>query len=203
MKKYKFLTALFLLLIFVIGCTTSNSVPVIVPTVSCDQTSTPFQTSWTSLSYPVTTSPQNLVQEYTFSVNTNKTVCTIGYQGSAVNFTNNTPYTIEIYNNTTNTSVYSGSLIFNSASVDYKTITPTNLIANQSYTIRRIASNANAPVTGPGAQSVGTWKNFTVTTAVFPLVSNGLTITGSKIYNGNLANLCTNCGLPFIDIVFQ
>lgn len=198
-----FLKTTILSSIFILGCTTSNSVPVIVPTAFCDQTLTPFQTAWASLSYPVTTSPENLVQEYTFSINSNKTICSIGYQGSVLNFTNNTPYTIEIYNNTTTTSVYSGSLIFNSASVDYKAITPTNLIANQSYTIRRIASNVNATVIGPGTQSVGTWKNFTVTTAVFPIVSNGLTITGSKIYNGNLANLCTNCGIPFIDIVFQ
>ena len=203
MKKFNFITAFFLLLFFVIGCTSSPSVPVNTTLATCDSTLTQFQNAWASLNYPITTSPENLVQEYTFNVNTNKTICSIGYQGSIANFSNNTPYTIEIYNNTTSTMVYSGSIIFNSTSVDYKTITPTGLVANQSYTIRRIASNINAQMSGPGIQSVGTWKNFTANVVVFPIVSGVLTITGSKIYNGNQANLCTNCGMPFLDIVFQ
>lgn len=189
--------------IFIGSC--SKSEPVVTPALaaSCNTSSTPFQSAWASLNYPITTSPENLVQEYTFNVNANKTVCSIGYQGTSINFTTNTPYTIEIYNNTTSTMVYTGNLIFNSASVDYKTITPAVLMANESYTIRRIAPITNASVYGPGPQSTSTWKNFTAIVPVFPIVSNGLTITGSKIYNGNLSNLCTNCGVPFLDIVFQ
>ena len=201
--RTNFLKVTLLLLFFGIGCSKNNPEPLISRSVACDHTSTQFQSAWTSLNYPVTTSPENLVQEYTFSIDANKTICTIGYQGSVANFTSNTPYTIEIYNNTTSTIVYSGNLIFNSASVDYKTITPTVLTANQSYTIRRIASTVNAQMSGPGPQSISTWKNFTANTVVFPIISNGLRITGSKIYNGNFANLCSNCGIPFIDIVFQ
>lgn len=79
------------------------------------------------------------IHEYTFELFNPKTVCSIGYQsqpGIA-----NTPYTIEIIDNTSSTTVYNGNHIFSSTATSYVQISPINLNTNTSYTIRRIQLN--------------------------------------------------------------
>jgi hypothetical protein len=129
------------------------------------------------------------VFEYEFNVSANKTICSVGLGGIT---NNNTPYTIEIFNKTTSVMDYSGSLIFNNGPINYKTITPTTLVAGNNYVIRRITTVvADQASQGLGAGNI-----------VFPVTLNGLTITTSNLYTG--AAIFGVAGkLPFIDIVFQ
>jgi len=137
-----------------------------------------------------------LTHEYTFSVATNETVCAVGYQGNAVLFANNIPYTVEIFDNTNNALVYSGSHFFDSAFTDYQSVIPTNLVAGNTYTIRRIVTNYMGNI----GTTTGRILRFNGSNP-YPVTTNGLTITASDFYG--TGGPVTNYGIPYIDIIFQ
>ena len=172
------------------------------PSSSCNTVGTDFQNLYTSTlaSDPLFddyTTMDLVTHEYTFDVNTNKTICSIGYQGNANLFAANVPYTIEIYNNTTSTMVYTGNHVFDSAIVDYQSITPTLLVAGDSYTIRRIASNYLSNI----GNTIGRICRFNTGTVPFPVTSGAITIYSSNFYG--TGGPVPNFGIPYIDIAFQ
>lgn len=196
--KLKFLT-ISVLAVLCISCeTTQDSNP-----PQCDSTNTEFNQIFTSLS----NIPNNndifsidlKIHTYTFEVLSNKTICQIGYQ-SPLDF-NSTPYTIEIFNNTTNTLLYSGNHTFSLTATSYESITPVPVQVGQSYTIKRIQNNANGSATNLTGRVVvrGLTGNDDFG---FPLIFGALKITSATFYDVTpMYN--TPQTLPYIDIVFQ
>lgn len=197
--------ALLVVATFIIGPGCGSSVPTpVVTTPPCPTTNTLFQQVFAATAAAHPTFQDNvtmdlLTHEYTFNVNANKTICSIGYQGNATLFASNLPYTIEIVDTATNAVIYTGNHLFNSTATSYVSITPVNLIANQSYTIRR-----TLPPGGFGGNignTVGRILSFTAASGGFPASTGGFTITGSNFYG--TGGPAVNFGIPYIDIVFQ
>lgn len=140
-----------------------------------------------------------LTHEYTFTVNTAKTICTVGYQGNANLYAASKPYTIEIYNNTTSTMVYSGTHLFNSASTDYQPITPTALVVGNRYTIRRILPPTG--YLGLLGNTIGRICRKNQGPNQFPATNGAMTILSSNFYG--TGGPAVDFGIPYIDIVFQ
>lgn len=135
------------------------------------------------------------IHSYTFTLAAPKTVCSIGYQsqpGIA-----STPYTIEIYNNSTNSVVYTGNHVFSSAITSYVSIPGVNLNATDSYTIKRIQTNWAGNI----GNTIGRLVKNTSGSISFPQTFGVLRITGSKLYQN--AATQTDWAIPYIDIVFQ
>lgn len=180
--------ALLVVAIFIIGPGCSS--PQTPQTVSCSTTGTDFQNIFStggSVTYDFD------VHSYSFTVATNKTICSIGYQSTAYNMNN--PYTIKILQGTT--VIYNQPHIFSNTATSYVTPTTTvNLTAGVTYTIERIQTDSG----GSNDENVGRVKPVS-----FPLNSGDLTITGSHFYfvSANGSSSLVNTNLPFIDIVFQ
>ncbi|MGV9004126.1 hypothetical protein [Flavobacterium sp.] len=196
MRNLKQLAILGIITLSIFGCSPSPA------PASCNTVGTDFQNlnTATLASNPLFddyTTMDLVTHEYTFEVGTNKTICSIGYQGNANLFAANIPYTIEIFNNTTSTMVYTGSHVFDSAMIDYQSIAPTNLIAGESYTIRRIASNYLSNI----GNTIGRICRFNNGSVPFPVNSGALTIYSSNFYG--TGGPVPNFGIPHIDIVFQ
>jgi signal peptidase I len=134
------------------------------------------------------------IHQYTFSVSYAKTITKIGYKGDAVLFSTNKPYTIEIVNQA-GIVIYTGSHLFQSNAMDYQSITPTTILPNQSYIIRRIAVGYPNLTTVYSTVVGGPTYPF-----AFPVSLNGLTITDGGFRSNQ--QLIRN-GIPQIDIVFQ
>ena len=193
------------ILIMAASCTPTPPPP--TPPTPCVTTGTDFQTLYSntlalSPAYNNYTTMDLVTHEYTFFINTNKTVCSIGYQGNATLFAASIPYTIEIYDNTNSILVYSGNHVFNSAFTDY--ITPTsaiNLTAGNSYTIKRKAVN----YLGNIGNTIGRICRFSNSSAPpvvpYPVNYGIMTITASNFYG--TGGPVPNYGIPYIDIVFQ
>ncbi|MDN3677451.1 hypothetical protein QWY90_08980 [Flavobacterium paronense] len=169
----------------------------------CNTGLSPFKTLWSDVvtAHPAYTDSNTMdldVHEYTFTLNANQTVCSIGYQGNANLYTASVPYTIEIYNNTDATMVYSGNIIFNSNSTDYHSVNGISLLAGKSYSIRRIVSN----YLGNVINTTGRMLSFT-TGNPFPVTSNGMTITSSNFYSLGTPGPDSNIGIPYIDLIFE
>lgn len=188
-----------------VGPSCGSSVPTPVdPTPTCFTTNTLFQQVFTATAtanptFQDVATMDLLTHEYTFTVNANKTICSIGYQGNATLFANNLPYTIEIVDSLTNTVVYTGNHLFGSTATSYVSITPVNLIANQSYTIRRTLPTGG--YAGNIGNTIGRILRFTSSSTGFPASSGGFTITSSNFYG--TGGPVVNFGIPYIDIVFQ
>lgn len=137
-----------------------------------------------------------LTHEYTFEVNTNETVCSIGYQGNANLYAASIPYLIEIVDNTTNLTIYSGNHVFDSVQTEYVSITPTNLTAGTSYTLRRTVTN----YLGNIGNTVGRLLRFNGPSP-YPVSNAAITITSSDFYG--TGGPVSDFGIPYIDIIFQ
>ena len=189
MKKYlKKISAITVLGIVIASCSSPSPTPNPTPAAVCNTTGTEFQTIFStggSVTYDFD------VHSYDFSVNTNKTICSIGYQSTAYNVSN--PYTIKIYE--AGVLVYNQTHVFGATQTSYVTVN-LNLTAGVNYTIERIQTNSG----GFNDQNIGRVKPVT-----FPLTSGAMTITGSDFYfvsaNGSLTSV--NAYLPFIDVVFE
>jgi hypothetical protein len=176
--------------------------PTPTPTATCNSVNTDFQQLYTATlasntSFSNYTTMDLVTHEYTFIVNVNKQVCTIGYQGNAILFANNIPYKIEIVDNSTSTIIYSGNHIFNSTTTDYQSIPLTSLTAGTSYTIKRTVTN----FLGNVGNTIGRICRFAPAPQPFPVTFGVLTITSSNFYGSG--GPVPNFGIPYIDIVLQ
>jgi hypothetical protein len=135
------------------------------------------------------------IHSYSFVLSSPKKVCSIGYQsqpGIA-----STPYKIEIFNNTTNTLVYSGSHVFSSSTTSYVTISGVSLNATDSYTIKRIQTNWGSNI----GNTIGRLVVNPSGNVPFPQTSGVMKITGSLLHQN--AATQTDWAIPYIDIIFQ
>ena len=185
-----------LMLILVLGivsCTPDDG----DPTVFCDNSTSDFQTLYQNTiiaGHSDNVTYDTEIHEYTFMLSASQEVCEIGYQsqpGIA-----NTPYVIEIVDNTTTNTIYTGSHIFSSTGTSYATPSATiNLVAGTSYTIKRIQTNWGNNI----GNTIG--RLATTNTMSFPYTYGIMTITGSKFHqNGGPA---IDFGVPYIDIIFK
>jgi hypothetical protein len=198
----KNLAKTFLLGIVLVGCSPSSTPP--STAAACNNVNTDFQLLYnnTLISNVIFDNYVNmdlLTHEYNFTVSANKTVCSVGYQGNAALFAAGKPYTIEIYNNTTSSVVYTGPHLFNSVATDYQPITPTNLIAGNSYTIKRILPPSG--YLANLANTTGRILRFNAAPVPYPVNQGVLTISASNFYGAG--GPVVNFGIPYIDIVFQ
>lgn len=168
------------------GCNTANS----------EFTQLYAATLASNVSFTDVTTMDLLTHEYMFEVNTNETVCSIGYQGNANLYAANIPYLIEIVDNGTNTVIYSGNHVFDSAQTEYVSITPTNLTAGTSYTLRRTVTN----YLGNIGNTVGRLLRFNGPSP-YPVSNAAMTITSSDFYG--TGGPVPDFGIPYIDIIFQ
>ena len=184
----------------------SCSPPPPSPAAVCSTSTSDFQTIYNTVltsdpAYDDYTYMDLVTHEYTFNMLVTKDICQIGYQGNATLFTANIKYTIEIYDNTTSTLVYTGVHLFNSAFTDYVTpIGPNvNLVTGHSYTIRRIASN----YAGNIGNTIGRICRFNSAPLPSAAVGTGaeMQITSSNFYG--TGGPVPNFGIPYIDIIFQ
>lgn len=194
---FKTLSLLFVTGLLLSSCSNGTN-PVPVP--PCTTTNTTFNQLYANVvvlpGHQNTNTFDTEIHEYTFTLSQNKTVCSIGYQSQPA--TASVPYTMQIIDNNTNTPIYSGSHLFSSANTSYVSITPTALVANQSYTIRRTILVANAG--NNFANIIGRVVNQPGALVSFPQSFGIMTITGANFYQngGPLVNM----GIPYIDIAY-
>lgn len=194
--RQKFILFLFTTtLLFSVGCQTDDNPEEEIQKLQCDSSNTIFNQLYTSLATPTdagnTASLDLVTHSYTFSIAANKTICKVGYQ--SVPAMSGTPYDIEIYDNTTATTLYSGSHIFSSSATSYVAITPITIQTGHSYTIKRSQNNYSGNI----VNTIGR----RITNSTFPVVYGDLKITGSSYYGtGGPLN---NSSIPYIDIVFE
>jgi len=182
-------------LLFSLGCQVDDEMDEEIQTLLCDSSNTTFNQLYTSLVTSAdsgTTASLDLVtHSYTFGVTSNKVICKVGYQ--SVPAMSSTPYLIEIYDNTSATTLYSENHTFSSTATSYVTIIPTVIQTGHSYTIKRSQNNFGGNI----VNTIG--RRITNTT--FPVVYGDLKITGSSYYGtGGPLN---NSSIPYIDIVFE
>ncbi len=196
MKKIISIAVITLSALFFASCTSSPP-----PQPACNTANSPFSQLYASLAansaYQDISTMDLITHEYTFTLSSNKTICSIGYQSNANISTQ--PYDIEIAD-AANNIVYSGSHVFSSSATQYVTLsTPVTLSANTSYTIRRYANNYGGNISNTVGRMVKMAGNTGPVT--FPVTAGVMTITGSRFYGtgGPLADY----GIPFIDIIFQ
>ncbi|MCK0145494.1 hypothetical protein MWU78_07560 [Arenibacter sp. F26102] len=182
-----------ILILGIVSCTPDDG----DPTVFCDNSTSEFQTLYQNMisaGHTDNVTYDTEIHEYTFMLSTTKEVCEIGYQsqtGIAA-----TPYVIEIVDNTTANTIYTGSHTFTATGTSY--VTPTvaiNLQAGISYTVKRIQTNWGANI----GNTIG--RLATTNTMSFPYTNGIMTITGSNFHqNGGPA---IDFGVPYIDIIFK
>jgi len=181
----------------IVSCSTGTS-PVPVP--PCNSTNTIFNQLYTNVvalpGHQNTNTFDTEIHEYTFTLSQTKTICSIGYQSQPAIAA--TPYLMEIVDNNTNTVIYSGNHVFSSANTSYVSITPTLIVANQSYTVRRTILLINAG--NQFANIIGRVVNQPGALVSFPQSFGIMTITSANFYQngGPLVNM----GIPYIAFAY-
>lgn len=185
---------LFITVSTLISC--NDDITIANNTQQCDSTNTTFNKLYnTSVNTPNSTDKTSYdfkYHTYTFEVLKDNFICKIGYSAAS----HKKPYLIEIFDNTTNTTVYSGSHIFSVATTSYVDIPPVPIITGHSYTIIRFVE---------GFGEVGRYVSSSLK---FPIVYGDLKITKSSLYHRESDKRentpADNFSLiPYIDIVFQ
>ena len=169
------------------------------PAPTCTTTNTDFQQLYTAAvalpNHVDVTTYDTEIHEYTFTLSQNKTICSVGYQSLPATAT--LPYKIEIKDNVANTIIYTGNHVFSSTSTSYVSITPTNVIANNSYTIRRTLL---ASAAGGISNVIGRLVRQNGALVTFPKTAGIMTITGAKFFQNG--GPLVDAGIPFIDIAY-
>ncbi|MGV3460613.1 MAG: hypothetical protein ACO1N9_09200 [Flavobacterium sp.] len=155
---------------------------------ACDTSNTLFRQAYEGQAGTEQFTMDTWTHEYTFSVDTDGTVCSIGYMGE----TPTLEYTIEIVA-PDGSSVYTGQHVFSSTAIEYIDIeNPVSLTAGTHYVMRRSIPNYD------NGWGVGTLKN-----TALPFISQGITIHESRFYGGGGSPDPDFSRLPFIDFVFN
>lgn len=136
------------------------------------------------------------VHSYTFMVDTDKTICKIGYQAQP---NLDTDYEIRIIDVTNgNQVIYSGTHSFSSIAITYESVGGVQLSANTEYKIEREYDPGffDTKNIGKLMRSTNYSNNLT-----FPMTFGELTITHSSFYGYGGPN--DDNYLPYIDLIFE
>jgi hypothetical protein len=201
------LAVLVAVLIIGSGCPGGGSSPTPPPaTITCDTTNSPFKQMYQSLitttvpAWQDLTSIDNKTHEYSFTVNTNRNICAIGYQAQPVITAASLPYTMQIVNATSGTILYTGNHVFGSSTTTYVPVTPLALTAGQPYIIRRTLNN----FLGNVLNTISRYAKKPATGLSFPMSQGtGFSILSSAAYDAPSGSVSNNHGVPYIDIIFQ
>jgi hypothetical protein len=197
MKTLKIFGLLLTVLFTATNCGTSPLPP--PPPPPCSSVNTAFQQLYGNVvalpGHQNTNTFDTEKHEYTFMLSVNKTICSVGYQSQTA--IAGTPYLIEILD-ASNNVIYAGNHVFSSVNTSYVSITPTAIIANQQYTIRRTILLVNAG--NAFINIIGRVVNQPGALVSFPQSFGIMTITGANFYQngGPLVNM----GIPFIDFAY-
>lgn len=187
------LPCIFIVLLATVNCSSGGS-------TSCNTTNTDFNQLYNqAVSLPGhvdTNTFDTEVHEYTFTFSQNKTICSVGYQSQPA--VASVPYLIELKNNTTNTILYSASHVFSATNTSYVSITPTVIVAGQSYTIRRTLLLTNAG--NLASNLIGRVVRQNGALVTFPKTFGIMTITGARFFQNGGPLIDT--GIPYIDIAY-
>ena len=187
------LPSIFIVLLATVNCSSGGS-------TSCNTTNTDFNQLYNqAVSLPGhvdTNTFDTEVHEYTFTFSQNKTICSVGYQSQPA--VASVPYLIELKNNTTNTILYSASHVFSATNTSYVSITPTLIVAGQSYTIRRTLLLTNAG--NLASNLIGRVVRQNGALVSFPKTFGIMTITGARFFQNGGPLIDT--GIPYIDIAY-
>jgi hypothetical protein len=199
MKSFYKIISIIFISVFFINCSSDDQNN---GQETCDTGNTNFQQLYTATlagnsAYDDYTNMDLLTHEYTFTIGSSQTVCSIGYQGNANLHATGIPYyKIEIVDNSTGTIIHSGNYDFDDAQTEYFSITPVTLSAGTSYTIKRTVTNDLNDI----GNTVGRILRFNGS-APYPLTYGDITITASDFYgDGGPVN---DYGIPYIDMAFQ
>lgn len=167
---------------------------------TCSATASDFNSLYTGLA----SNPSNLdhdtmdteVHSYTFSVNTTKTICSIGYRAqpqlAAI------PYQIKITDTGNGTVLYNDNHIFSATATSY--VTPTSTVTlnpGRVYKIERIQTNYAGTPNGV-VNTIGR----VVEPASYPQTFGAITVINSNFYQVGMSSI-TSSMIPYIDIRFQ
>ena len=181
----------------IIGC--SPSPPPLPPPPPCNTVNTTFDQLYNNVvtlpGHQNTNTFDTEIHEYTFMLSQSKTICSIGYQSQPA--TASTTYLMEIID-PSNTVIYSGNHVFSSANTSYVSITPTAIIANQPYKIRRTILLVNAG--NNFANIIGRVVNQPGALVSFPQTFGIMTVTSANFYQNGGPLL--NQGIPYIDFAY-
>ncbi|RZJ63548.1 MAG: hypothetical protein EOO45_21025 [Flavobacterium sp.] len=139
-----------------------------------------------------------LTHEYTFTVNTAGTICSIGYKSEEM--TQPIVYLIEILN-ADGGVLYTGNHTFTSTAIEYVSITPIEIEADMQYTIRRTVTGTDAG-TGIGTILVRS-QNTGPQEPILPIQNGVITVLNSRYYTGEITEQTDLYSLPQIDFVFK
>lgn len=199
----------FLSIIF-INCSKDFDDNLVNSTVTnCDESNTEFQNSYNNILLSPN-SHENVsmdleVHEISVSVSSAKNICKIGYQSQHSDAT--IPYTIEVFDNTNNQLIYSGSHLFLQNTTSYITPNyPITLQPNTSYSIKRIQSNIILNLSDVLGRYIYAYDSTdpAIIINILPVTFGDLTIESSSFYdtwNTNPDSFSNT--LPYIDIVFE
>lgn len=174
----------------------------------CDTNNTVFQQTYSAT---LSSDPEFIekvimdveVHSYTFRVNTNKTICKVGYQ-SQPNLSTPNPYTIRIINTVNNQVVYTGAHTFSDTQTSYVDVGSVAITANVDYRIEREVAMENTTSDLIGRVIMPDIWNGATAQLAFPVNQGIMTITGTSCYStAPSSSSADDEYLPFIDIVFQ
>ncbi|WP_395045614.1 hypothetical protein [Flavobacterium sp.] len=185
-----------LALLLLVSFTITNCAPPPPPPPPCTTINTTFSQLYSTVvalpGHQNSNTFDTEIHEYTFTLSANQTICSIGYQSQTAIAA--TPYLMEIVD-PSNTVVYSGNHVFSSVNTSYVSITPTAIVANQPYKIRRTMLLVNAG--NNFGNIIGRVVNQPGALVSFPQTFGIMTITGANFYQNG--GPLVNYGIPFID----
>ena len=174
---------------------------------TCSSTASDFNSLYTGLAANTATYTDHEtldleVHSYTFSVNTQKTICSIGYKAQPELATRN--YEIKITDVGNNTVLYDGFHLFSTTSTSY--VTPSSSITlnpGRVYKIERIQTNYAGTLSGVG-NTIGRLIDNSFSPMTFPQTFGSINVLSASAYDvGTTPTFFSNNFIPYIDIRFQ
>lgn len=192
---------------FVGGFMLSGDVTLANSGTTCSTTASDFNSLYSGLAANTATYTDHEtldleVHSYTFSVNTQKTICSIGYKAQP-NLAART-YEIKITDVGNNSVLYDGFHLFSTSSTSY--VTPSSTITlnpGRVYKIERIQNNY-AGIAGGVSNTIGRLIDNSFGPITFPQTFGNINVLSASAYDvGTTPTFFSNNFIPYIDIRFQ
>lgn len=173
---------------------------------SCNTTTSDFNNVFYGLAYVNNHSIDDTidlqVHSYTFSVNTQKTICSIGYKAQPEMATRT--YEIKITDVGNNAVIYDDHHLFSTSSTSY--VTPSSTITlnpGRVYKLERIQNNYAGTPSGLLNTIGRVVHHNSFSPITFPQSFGNINVLGASAYDVNANPVFLDNFIPFIDIRFQ
>ena len=189
------------------GFMLSGTVTLANSNTTCSTTTSDFDSLYTGLAsntsvYNDTDTIDLQVHSYTFSVNTQKTICSIGYRAQP-EMTSRT-YEIKITDVGNNAVLFDGFHLFSTSSTSY--VTPSSTITlnpGRVYKLERIQNNYAGTPSGLLNTIGRVVHHNSFSPITFPQSFGNINVLGASAYDVNANPVFLDNFIPFIDIRFQ